>query len=80
MARMGERICAYRVLVGKPVGRRPSVKPRRVWEDTIKTDIQTIRWGADYIDVAQYRHRCQAVVNPAVKLWSPQNAEDSLTR
>jgi hypothetical protein len=76
---MGERIGEYRDLVGKPVGRRPSVKPRRIWEDTIKTDLQTIRSGVDYIGVAQYRHKWQAVVNSAVKLWSPQNAEDSLT-
>jgi hypothetical protein len=77
---MGERIGAYRVLVGKPVGRRPSGKHRRMWEDAIKIDLQTIRWGVNYTDVAQYRHRWRAVVKSAVKLWSPENAEDSLTR
>jgi hypothetical protein len=54
---MGERTGACRVLVGKPVGRRPSGKPRRMWEDTIKIDLQTVRCDVDYIDVAQYRHR-----------------------
>jgi hypothetical protein len=36
---MGTRICAYRVLVGKPEGRRPLERPRRRWEDNIKMDI-----------------------------------------
>jgi hypothetical protein len=67
---MGERIGTYRVWVGKPVGSRPSKNPG-LWEDTIKIDIQTIRYGVDYIDVAQYWHRWQAVVNSALKLWSP---------
>jgi hypothetical protein len=49
--------------VGKAEGRRPLGKPRHMWEDTIKIDLQTIRWGVDYIDVAQYRHRWQTVVN-----------------
>jgi hypothetical protein len=68
---VGERIGACRVLVGKPVGRRPNGKPRRMCEDTIKIALQTIRWGVDYNDVAQYRHRWQAFVNSAVELWSP---------
>jgi hypothetical protein len=36
---MGERIGACRVLVGKPEGRRPLGRPRRRWEDNIKTDL-----------------------------------------
>ena len=63
MAWMGERIGAYRVLVGIPLRRRPSGKPRCMWEDTIKIDLQTISWGVDCTDVVQYRHRWQAVVN-----------------
>jgi hypothetical protein len=39
VARMGERIGAYRALVGKPEGRRPLGRPRRRWEDNIKMDL-----------------------------------------
>ena len=40
MARMEERRGVYRVLVGKPEGKRPLGRPRRRWEDNIKMDIQ----------------------------------------
>jgi hypothetical protein len=43
---MGERRGVYRVLVGKPVGKRPLVKPRRRWEDNIKIDLQEVGVGA----------------------------------
>ena len=36
----GERRCVYRVLVGKPEGKRPLGRPRRRWEDNIKMDLQ----------------------------------------
>jgi hypothetical protein len=39
---MGERRGAYRASVGKPEGRRPLGRPRRRWEDNIKTDIQEV--------------------------------------
>jgi hypothetical protein len=42
---MGERRGAYRVLVGKPEGRRPLGRPRRRWEDNIKTDLREVGWG-----------------------------------
>ena len=43
---MGERRGVYRVLVGKPEGKRPVGRPRRRWEDNIKTDLQGSRmWG-----------------------------------
>jgi hypothetical protein len=35
----------YRVLVGKPEGKRPMGKPRRRWEDNIKIDLQEVGWG-----------------------------------
>jgi hypothetical protein len=41
---MGERKGAYRALVGKPEGRRPLGRPRRRWEDNIKTDLQEVGW------------------------------------
>jgi hypothetical protein len=40
VARMGERRGAYRALVGKPKGRRPLGRPRRIWEDNIKMDLR----------------------------------------
>ena len=45
MARMGEKRGVYRVLVRKPVGRRPLGRPRRRWEDNIKMDLQEIGCG-----------------------------------
>ena len=48
VARVGERRVVYRVLVGKPEGKRPLGRPRRRWEDTIKMDLQEVRcWGLD---------------------------------
>jgi hypothetical protein len=43
---MGEGRGAYRVLVGRPEGRRPLGRPRRRWEDNIKMDLQEVEWGA----------------------------------
>jgi len=42
--RMGERGGVYRILVGKPEGKRPRGRPRRRWEDNIKTDLQEVEW------------------------------------
>jgi hypothetical protein len=46
VARMGEGRGAYRILVGRPEGRRPLGRPRRRWEDNIKMDLQEVGWGA----------------------------------
>ena len=60
VACMGERRGIYRVLVGKPEGKRPLQKPRHRWEDNIKTDLQEVGCEAkDWIDVAQDRDRWQ---------------------
>ena len=45
VARMGEERGAYRVLVGKPEGKRPLGRPRRRWEDNIKIDLQEVGCG-----------------------------------
>jgi hypothetical protein len=42
---MGKERNVYRVLVGKPEGKRPLGRPRRRWEDRIKTDLREIGWG-----------------------------------
>jgi len=51
---MVERRCVYRVLVGKPEGKRPLGRPRRRWEDNIKVDLQEAGCGGmDWIEQAQ---------------------------
>jgi hypothetical protein len=46
VARMGEGRNVYRVLVGKPEGKRPLGRPRRRWEDGIELDVREIGWGS----------------------------------
>jgi hypothetical protein len=56
VARMGEKRNAFRLLVGKPEGRRPLGRPRHMWVDNIKLDLEEIGWGGvDWIGLAQYR-------------------------
>jgi hypothetical protein len=43
-SRNGEKRNAYRILVGKPEGKRPLGRPRRRWEDNIKKDLREIKW------------------------------------
>jgi hypothetical protein len=45
VARMGEKRGAYRILVGRPEGRRPFGRPRRRLDDNIKMDLQEVAWG-----------------------------------
>ena len=67
VARMGERRGVYRVLVGKPEGKRPLGRLRRRWEDNIKMDLQEVGCGGmDWFDLAQGRDR--AVVNLVMNL------------
>jgi len=64
VAVMGERRGVYRVLVGKPEGKRPLVKPRRRWEDNIKLDLRETGCGnMEWIDLAEDRDRWQTFVN-----------------
>ena len=58
MARLGERRGIYRVLMGKPEGKRPLRRPRRRWEDNIKMDLQEVGCGGmNWIKLAQDRDR-----------------------
>ena len=69
---MGERRDVYRVLMGKPEGKRPLGRPRRRWEDNIKTDIQEVGCGVlDWIPLAQDKDRWQALVNAVMNLRVP---------
>jgi hypothetical protein len=72
VARMGEGRGAYRILVGRPEGRRPLGRPKRRWEDNIKMDLQEVGWnGVAWIDMAQDRDRWRAVVNAVMNLRVP---------
>jgi hypothetical protein len=61
--RMRERRGAYRILVGKPEGKKPLGRPRRRWKDNIKMDLQEMGCGLKWIDLTQDRDRWHALVN-----------------
>jgi hypothetical protein len=65
VARMGETRNAYRILVGKPEGKRPLGRPRCRWEDNIKID------GMDWIKLAQDKDQSRARVNTVMNLRVP---------
>jgi hypothetical protein len=69
---MGDRRDVYRVLAGKPEGKRPLGSPRHRWDDNIKTDLQEVRYGVmDWIVLAQDRDRWRALVNVIMNLRVP---------
>jgi hypothetical protein len=72
LARLGEKRNAYRLLVGKPEGKRPLLRPRRRWVDNIRMDLGEMGWtDVDWIGLAQDRNRWRAVVNSVLNLWVP---------
>jgi hypothetical protein len=68
---MRESKGAYRVLVGKPKGRRPLGRHRHRWEDNIKMDLREVGWGIDWMDLAEDRETWRAVVNAIMNLRVP---------
>ena len=69
VARMREGRGVYSVLVGKHEGKRPLGRPRRRWEDNIKMDLEIVGCGGmDWIELAQYKDRWQALVNVVMNL------------
>ena len=69
---MEESRGVYRVLMGKPEGKRPLRRPRHRWEDKIKMDLQEIGCGCmDWIELAQDRDRWLAFVNVVMNLQVP---------
>ena len=73
VTRMGEGRGVYRVLVGKPKGKRPLGRPRHRREDNIKMDLQEVGGGCgDWMELAQDRDRWRALVSTARNLRVPK--------
>jgi len=69
---VGDSKGLYRVLVGKPEGKRPLGRPRRRWEENIKKDLQEVGCGGiDWIEVAQDRDRWRALVTAVMIIRGP---------
>jgi hypothetical protein len=62
-------LCAYKILVGMPEGKRPLGRPRCRWVDNMKIDLREIGWdGGDWIGLAQNRDQLRALVNTVMNL------------
>ena len=64
---MEEGRSAFKILTGKPTGKRPLGKPRHRWEDNIRMDLEAGNW----VDSAQDRNYWRALVNAALNLRVP---------
>jgi hypothetical protein len=68
----GEKRNAYRLLMGKPEGKRPLGRPRHRLVDNIRKDLGEVGWGdVDWIGLAQDRNRWRVLVNSVVNLRVP---------
>jgi hypothetical protein len=79
---MGEERKVYKVLVGKPEGKRPLGRPRHRWEDGIRIDLREISLGGlDWIRLAQDRDRWRAVVSAVMncRFLAPRNQYTLIT-
>ena len=72
IARMEEDMSAFKMLTGKPTGKRPLGRPRRRWEDNIRMDLEEIGINAgNWVDSTQDRDYWRALVNAALNLRVP---------
>jgi hypothetical protein len=72
---MGEKRNVYRLLVGKPEGKRLLRRPRHRWVDNIRMDHVEVGWGGvDWIGLAHDRNRWRALVDSVLNLRVPQKA------
>jgi hypothetical protein len=68
----GEKRNAYRVLVGKPEGKRPLGREKSRWVDNTKIGLRGIGWDdMDCTDLAQDRNQWRALVSTMISLWVP---------
>ena len=69
---MEEGRSAFKILTGKPTGKRPLGRPRRRWEDNIRMDLEEIGINVgNWVDLAQDRNYWRALVNAALNLRVP---------
>jgi len=72
VARMGEEMGVYRVLVGKPEGKRPLGRPRHRWVDNIRMDLQEVGCeNTDWIRLAQDRDSWRTLMSAVMNLRVP---------
>jgi hypothetical protein len=72
VARMVKKRKAYRLLVGKPDGKRQLGRPRRMWVNNIRMDLGEVGWGdVDWVGLAQDRDKCRYLVNAILILRVP---------
>jgi hypothetical protein len=72
---MWEKRNAYRLLVGKPEGKRPLGRPRHRWVDNVRMDLGEVGWvDVDWTGLAQDMNRWRALVNSVLNLRVPLNA------
>ena len=72
VARMEKGRSAFKILIGKPTGKRHLGRPRRRWEDNIRMDLEEIGINAcNWVDLAQDRNYWRALVNAALNLRVP---------
>jgi hypothetical protein len=72
VTRLGEKRNEYRLLAGKPEGKRQLGRPRRRWVDNIRMDLGEVGWGdVDWIGLAKDKNRWSALVNSVLNLRVP---------